>query len=374
MKKEFVLLTFMYFISFFCNGQTNDNYCRTWFNEIKIKCDKLGFNSVKNEIKGVINCGDEKVSEDARRWLADKEKEIKNNFVCQRTEKYHSDVVLSVAWNSSSTLFASSSYDSTILLWYPEARGYCDKLIGHSGGVNHVCFNSKNELAACSSDKLISIWEPSPILYKPIKVLEGHTKGVYYISWSHNGEYLASVSYDETVKIWDVNKETCIHTLRGGHNYGITSVSWNPKNIRHVVSGGLEGNLVVWDVESGEQIKLIKAHSHRINEVHWSPDGKKVGSCSSDGTIKIWNPSNGECIRNIEAGMRVNSISWSPDGKRIVGGLYDGTIKIWDINSGEILKTLEGHSKWVCKVSWSPDGEKIISGSQDNTVKIWGVE
>jgi hypothetical protein len=69
----------------------------------------------------------------------------------------------------------------------------------------------------------------------------------------------------------------------------------------------------------------------------------------------------------------VFSISFSPDGKMLASGSRDGTIKIWNISDGQTLFTLTGHAKDVKSVAFSPDGKILASASMDGTLKIWDV-
>ena len=70
---------------------------------------------------------------------------------------------------------------------------------------------------------------------------------------------------------------------------------------------------------------------------------------------------------------RVMSVAWSIHGL-LASGSRDNTVKIWNPSAGECLKTLEGHSRSVTCVQFDPmDAGQLVSGSDDNTVKLWSV-
>ena len=79
-----------------------------------------------------------------------------------------------------------------------------------------------------------------------------------------------------------------IKTLRG-HSGSVLSVSFSSDSSK-VASGGAEGAVKLWDVESGEVIRTLEGHSDYVssNPVSFSPDGTKIASGSRDMTIKIW--------------------------------------------------------------------------------------
>jgi WD40 repeat protein len=67
----------------------------------------------------------------------------------------------------------------------------------------------------------------------------------------------------------------------------------------------------------------------------------------------------------------VYSVAFSHDSARLASASADETVKIWDPSSGECLQTLEGHSGWVNSVAFSHDSARLASASADETVKIW---
>ena len=67
----------------------------------------------------------------------------------------------------------------------------------------------------------------------------------------------------------------------------------------------------------------------------------------------------------------VTSVAFSPDGKRIASASSDGTLKVWDATTGEETLKPKGHKGWVLSVAFSPDGKRIACGSDDRTVKLW---
>ncbi|MEE1093916.1 MAG: TIR domain-containing protein, partial [Bacteroidales bacterium] len=208
-------------------------------------------------------------------------------------------------------------------------------------------------------------------------IFEGHSYFVNSVSWSPDGRYLASGSWNKTVIIWDANSGEKLKTLEGNSGY-VYSVSWSPDG-KYLASDSDDNTVIIWDVKNGEKLKSLKGHSDGVLSVSWSPDGKYLASGSFDRTIKIWDANSGQELKTLEGHSNdVNSVSWSPDGKYLASGsqrwngdILIGCIEIWDAKSGEKLKTLEGHYKSVGSVSWSPDGKYLASDSDDYTLIIW---
>jgi len=160
--------------------------------------------------------------------------------------------------------------------------------------------------------------------------LENHDSDVYSVSFSPDGQILASASHDKTIKLWDV--------------------------------------------QTGKQITTLNGHD-LVNSVSFSPDGQILASASTDKTIKLWDIQTGKEITTLDGHHDfVLSVSFSPDGQILASASRDTTIKLWDVQTGKEIATLNGHDDFVNSVSFSADGKTLASGSYDKTIKLWNVD
>ncbi|NJS09874.1 MAG: hypothetical protein HC789_05555, partial [Microcoleus sp. CSU_2_2] len=68
-----------------------------------------------------------------------------------------------------------------------------------------------------------------------------------------------------------------------------------------VVSGSVDGTVRLWDISTGECLKILQGHTSRINYVAFSSNGKIIAACSRDGTIRLWDFETGECLKILKS-------------------------------------------------------------------------
>jgi WD40 repeat protein len=101
---------------------------------------------------------------------------------------------------------------------------------------------------------------------------------------------IASASGSELVLLWDVQKGKLIHSLRGVRP-GARCVAFSPDG-QTVAAGWKDGQVRLWDVQSGERKETLKGHaiafSDEIYSLAFSPDGKTLASAGQDATVRLW--------------------------------------------------------------------------------------
>lgn len=94
--------------------------------------------------------------------------------------------------------------------------------------------------------------------------MEGHTGGISDVSWEPTqGRHIASASDDRTIMIWDLESQRAVSTLTGHSNY-VFCVSYNPMG-NVLASGSFDESIKMWDLRSGSQcIATLPAHSDPV--------------------------------------------------------------------------------------------------------------
>lgn len=158
-----------------------------------------------------------------------------------------------------------------------------------------------------------------------------------------------------------------------GHRQPVTSVAFHP--IFSVLASACEdGSIKIWDWELGELERTLKAHTKSVVDLDFGGSKGQIylASCSSDLTIKLWDPlSDYANIRTLTGhDHTISSVRFIPSGTHLVSASRDKTIRIWDVTSGYCVRTIYGHSDWIKSVCPSIDGSYLLSCGIDQSARI----
>ncbi|MBM3500950.1 MAG: NACHT domain-containing protein, partial [Armatimonadetes bacterium] len=90
-----------------------------------------------------------------------------------------------------------------------------------------------------------------------LQVLQGHASGVSAVALTPDGQRAVTGSWDNTVRVWDLNTGTCLRTLQG-HTSGVLAVALTPDGQR-AVTGSYDNTVRVWDLGSGVEVACFAA-------------------------------------------------------------------------------------------------------------------
>jgi len=143
-------------------------------------------------------------------------------------------------------------------------------------------------------------------------------------------------------------------------------ISFSPDN-NSFISLDADNTILLGNVASSNETRLIKYNNGNISTISFSPDGKYIYT-----NYEIWDMVNMRWTNSIfgQINYSIESICISTDGKYLAVGCNDDKIRIWDIVNQQRIRTFEGNSGKVNSVYFSNDGNFIIYDSSDYDYRL----
>jgi WD40 repeat protein len=259
-------------------------------------------------------------------------------------------------------------------------------ILKHESTVTGVEYSSNGKfIASVSKDKFLRIWQPDGQLIFDRK----HSEALHHLAISNDSQKVAVVGEDSQVRLWDVQTKKVSSILRRNNNDKFIRVAITPDS-QYVAAAtdnnGKDAEVIIWQITSGEIIKTLKFpriasasqdSKYGFRDLKFSADGKIIAAASTDSTIKTWQWQTDRTPQILTGHQDwVYALSFRPDGKWLIssGGGSDKSIKIWEIQDGifKLKKTIEKAHAGALYVAVNPQNNQFATaGSGDRTIKIW---
>ena len=278
----------------------------------------------------------------------------------------HSAWVNGVAFSRDGKLLASASDDGTIKVWDTQTA-QCKRTLrdGHKGAVLSCVFLQDGRLLSTATDNSVVLWNAD---LRYAFSLEGHINAVRACAASDDGNYVATASWDCTVRVWGTR--TFDDVIFTGHKDWVDTVAFAP-NSKLMVSGGRDNCVILWDPRDiSAAPRILTGHTNWVSAVAVSHDNKYVASGSYDNTVRVWDAAKGSCVR-VLAGHKaaVTGVAFTPNGGRILSVSLDGVLHMWDAKSGKILSEFV-HSGPATAFSFGSAARLLASGDSIGNVYL----
>jgi WD40 repeat protein/predicted Ser/Thr protein kinase len=207
-----------------------------------------------------------------------------------------------------------------------------------------------------------------------------HDGSVFSLAFSPDGKLLLTGSWDKKARLWDVATGQCLRVLPRQPK-AVLAVAFSPDG-KTVLTGCADGSARFWETDTGKPLGEPLKHSGFVLGVVFSPDGKTVLTGCEDKVARLWRTDTREQIGQTPPHPGwVRVVAFSPDGRTIMTGspgTGEGTAQLWDAATLKPLGARLPHAHWVLAGAFSPNGKTVLTGSGDfglggGEAQLWDV-
>jgi WD40 repeat protein len=287
--------------------------------------------------------------------------------------------VCDIAWSPNSAQIASGGNDRLVTIWDVAQHVPLHLLRGHKAIIWGVSWSPDGRwLASCSEDNAIRIWDVAKAVSE--RVLTDATlvdAQIFATAWSPDGERLAVATHRQGVFVYDMHTQAFQRVGRSDVPPRIRRVEWGPEG-RYLAGAGEGGAIFIWNTDDYSLRATLQGQRGMVTALAWTTDGTRLASGSwghGSDQLFIWDTQSWKQIRALDdPNELVFSVAWSADGERLVSAGSDGTLRWWNPQNGECLLSRQGHEGPVQSLRPSPDGRLLASCGDDGAIRIWEME
>jgi WD40 repeat protein len=201
------------------------------------------------------------------------------------------------------------------------------------------------------------------------------TEGVLALALSPDGERVASVDADGSLRVWDLASRAELRSL-AAHPAAATGIAFSQDG-KLLLSVGRDSVVRVWRADDLASVAELEGHEHPIRAIAASEAAGLVATAGDETRVMLWDVRD-QALRAVLGGLRdfVNGLAMSADGALLAAAGADGRILVWDLRADapRLLHTLRGHAGPVNAVAFAGGAALLASASDDGTVKLWDLE
>lgn len=135
-----------------------------------------------------------------------------------------SSFVTTIAFSPDGKYVAAGNKNGVISIFDVIGGNEITHIEGHHSPIRCLAFSYNNTILSGADDKSINIFDS--MTGKKLGSLIGHSGWVLGIACSPNGSHIASCSTDKTIKIWATADKSCLTTLHH-HTHQVVSLEWS---------------------------------------------------------------------------------------------------------------------------------------------------
>lgn len=242
----------------------------------------------------------------------------------------------------------------------------------NSGSVANIKKKASLAKIEVSTERPAEIAMPLAYLGEPVHVLEA-SNAVTALATSPWAPILAVSGYQQ-IGLYDSRTLESLGTLPFPE--GQPQILKFSRNGALLIAGGGRGgqvgNVVVYDVKTGERKTVVGNEYDEVLAADISPDQSLIALGGPKKMLRVYSTATGELVyENKKHTDWVTAIEFSPDGVLLASADRSNGLIIWEAESGNLFYDLQGHKGAITDVSWRPDSNVVGSASEDGTVKLW---
>ncbi|KAI3665958.1 hypothetical protein L6452_44593 [Arctium lappa] len=275
--------------------------------------------------------------------------------------------VLCCHFSSDGKLLATAGNDKMVSVWNVESLCHLGNTPQLSNMITDVRFMPHSTVFATSSfDTTVRLWDAADVS-KLLVELHGHVDQVISLDFNrHEPEIICSCDCNGEIRLWDINELACISIYKV--DGGVRQVRFQFRDLLAVALGNM---ILLVDVEINKK-ECLKGHTREIRSICWDQSGSYLASVSED-SARVWSTNScWKCDYELySTDSMFQSCTFHPvHSLLLVIGCYQ-IIELWDCVKGSKTRSIKIHGGIISALTDSQEDGLIASTSNDGHIRLW---
>ncbi|KZS87249.1 WD40 repeat-like protein, partial [Sistotremastrum niveocremeum HHB9708] len=280
-----------------------------------------------------------------------------------------------------------------LLVWEWQSESYVLKQQGHYFDMNTLSYSADGQtIATGGDDGKVKLWNTTSGFC--FVTFSEHTSSVSCVEFAKQGQVLFSASLDGTVRAFDLVRYRNFRTFTSPSPVQFSCLAVDPSG--EVVAAGSTDSfeIFIWAVQTGKLLDVLSGHEGPISALAFSANGSQLASASWDKSIRLWNVfGRSRAVEPFMLSSEVLAVAYRPDGKELAASTLDGQIIFWEVSEGKQTGIIEGRKdisggrkvadrvtaanstsgKSFNSIAYTADGTCLLAGGNSKYVLLYDI-
>ena len=217
----------------------------------------------------------------------------------------------------------------------------------------------------------VQLWDVET--WKPAGVLKGHKASLTSLSFSKDGEFLASASFDGDIKVWDMARGRKLARTFGAPKLVPAHVALSPDAETLVATYQRAKVAHLWDVSASKIERTLDGHGGRPLSADIAADNATVVTAALDGKTRLWSMKTGALLKTLDGG---GVARFTPSGKSLAHGKQGVSLVSMseDLKEFKEISALPASESLHFHMAFSKDGKRLVTTDATSRVDVWEVK
>lgn len=294
----------------------------------------------------------------------------------------HQQEVRAIGWSPDGKMLASGGDDKRVFIWGRD--GAVAQTLPFQAGVRALAWSPDGKRLVTALANQLIFFDAMTGQQLGQSGGAGHTRAITSLAWAKGGQgQVVSGAQDTLAIVWNTTSYQ-METVFKRHTTAVDGVTWSPDG-QTVASATFGGVMRVWNAASTQELHGAFQIGSRMRVAAFAPAGMQLAVGGDDGMVRIWNglvcqntqmdaALGDKCVDTplmIQAAKgSLRALAWSPNGQFLATGGDDGMLAIWNPAQGQTPLLTLAQQNPVRSIAWSPDGTQVAA-TVGKTVMVW---